>query len=174
VVNVIDSTLVVLIALFALRGYFKGLFREGFSLAGLLLGFMVAVRYDEALATRWIQDSAFPLIALKAAAFIAIFLAIFCLFSLAGWLLQRSIKILFLKTVSRTGGAVLGLAKGTAIVALAVFIAASATWTPRIVKQKLDASYLAPPLRYFAEGLIEVGKVNLLPQETPGAGAAGG
>jgi uncharacterized membrane protein required for colicin V production len=43
----------VVLFLFGLRGYFKGLFRETLSIVGLVIGFMVAVRYDEPVAA-WI------------------------------------------------------------------------------------------------------------------------
>ena len=46
-VNWIDPILLVILFLFGLRGYFKGLFRETLSLGGLIVGFMLAARYDE-------------------------------------------------------------------------------------------------------------------------------
>jgi len=51
-VNWIDVTLLSVVGLFGLRGYFRGLFRELSSLVGLLAGFMIAVRYVDAVAAR--------------------------------------------------------------------------------------------------------------------------
>src|SRR5215510_8771173 len=96
-VNWIDLILLVVLFLFGLRGYFKGLFRETFSLGGLVIGFMVAVRYDEAVAAwagfYWNVSSIF----LKGVAFVVIFFVVYFIFAVAGWLLHRAAKVLFLQ-----------------------------------------------------------------------------
>src|SRR5215468_10093270 len=98
--NWIDPTLLVVLFLFGLRGYFKGLFRETLSLAGLVIGFMVAVRYDATVAvwagSYWNTSS----IILKGAAFIAIFFFVYFVFAVAGWVLHRAAKVLFLQTIN--------------------------------------------------------------------------
>lgn len=165
--NVIDPALLILLSLFALRGYFKGLFRETFTLAGLVVGFMIAVRYDEplaALGSGYWEVS--PLIS-RAAAFIALFFVVYFLFSVVGWLLHQSEKLLFLQTVNRVGGVAVGLGKGAAILALAAFLVSSSSWVPRTTREKLDDSYLVPPLSQFAEGMIRIGKRRLFPKEEP-------
>ena len=48
--NWVDVTLIVALALFGLRGYFRGLFREVLSIAGLVVGLLVAVRFYETVA----------------------------------------------------------------------------------------------------------------------------
>ena len=171
--NVIDPALLILLFLFALRGYFKGLFRETFTLAGLVVGFMIAVRYDEALAG---LGSAYwkvsPLI-IRAAAFIALFFVVYFFFSLVGWLLHQSEKLLFLQTINRIGGIAVGLGKGAAILAAAAFLATSSSWVPAAAKERLDDSYLVAPLSQFAEGVVRIGKrkffprVKSRPQERP-------
>ncbi|MEK6600783.1 MAG: CvpA family protein, partial [Candidatus Binatota bacterium] len=167
--NIIDPVLLVLLALFAVRGYFKGLFRESFSLLGLVVGFMVAVRYDEPVATLWSDYWKISLIAVRALTFVGLFFAIYFVFSIAGWLLHRSSKFLFLRTANRVGGIVLGMGKGAAILALIIFFLLSFPFIPQKAKQKIDESYLVPPLHYIAQGLIQIGKANILPQEDSAA-----
>lgn len=163
--NIIDPILLLLLSLFALRGYFKGLFRETFSLLGLIVGFMVAVRYDEPVAvllgTRW----SFPLILLQATSFVALFFLIYVIFNLAGWLVHRASKVLFLQTVNRVGGIVVGMGKGTAFLALLIFFLISFPWMPQGARKKMDDSFLVPPLYQFARELVRVGKANFLPRE---------
>jgi membrane protein required for colicin V production len=164
-VNWIDLTLLVILALFGLRGYFRGLFREIFSLAGLVAGFMMAVRYDEtvaSLAQAWWNVS--PLV-LKGVAFVAIFFIVYFLFSLTGWLLHQSAKIIFLQTLNRLGGFAVGIGKGATITAFIVFFLSSASWIPRSTRDKLDRAYLISPLSHLAGGLIRIGKEKLLPKE---------
>ena len=172
--NIVDPILLVLLSLFALRGYFKGLFRESFSLLGLIIGFMVAIRYDEPVALLWSDYWKFSLIVLRGLTFVGLFFAVYFTFSLAGWLLHRSAKFLFLQTVNRVGGIVLGVGKGAAVLALIIFFLASFPLMPQKTRQKIDESYLAPPLHHFAQGLIRIGKANVLPQEESAARDAEG
>jgi membrane protein required for colicin V production len=160
-VNWVDLALLAVFSLFGLRGYFKGLFREVLSLCGLVVGFMVAVRYDDGLAT--LAGSYWKLspFILKGAAFIVIFFIVYFIFNLAGWLLHHSEKALFLQTINRVGGIAVGIGKGAALTALTVFIVHSASWVPHSTKQSLDNSYLVSPLSRLGEGMIRIGKEKL-------------
>jgi membrane protein required for colicin V production len=164
-VNWIDVTLLSVLALFGLRGYFRGLFREISSLVGLLAGFMVAVRYDDALATlgRHYWNSS-PLL-LKGVAFVAIFFVVYFLFNLAGWLLHYSAKPLLLQTLNRFGGMAVGIGKGGVVTALVVYLASSASWLPPSLRSKFDEAYLVSPLSRLGDDLIRIGKDKLLPKE---------
>ena len=172
--NIVDWVLLILLSLFALRGYFKGLFRETFSLGGLLVGFVVAVRYNETAAAHaaayW---QASPLL-LKATAFVALFFVVYFLLNLLGWLLHRSARVLFLHTVNRCGGIVVGLGKGVAMAALVIFFFASSPLVPSAIRENLDRSYLVPPLSRLAEGLIRIGKATLFPKDYARTGAEQG
>ena len=163
--NWIDLTLLAVVALFGLRGYFRGLFREIFSLVGLVAGFMVASRYNEAatsLGRNYWNPS--PLL-LKGAAFVVIFFIVYFLFNIGGWLLHQSVKPLFLQTVNRLGGVIVGIGKGAAITALIIFFARSSSWLPQSTRDKFDGAYLVSPLSRLGDGLIRVGKERLLPKE---------
>jgi membrane protein required for colicin V production len=166
-VNWIDPILIVVLALFGLRGFFRGLFREIFSIAGLIAGFLLAVTYAQPVASYaeaiW-QIS--PLI-LKGSAFIAIFFVVYFLMSTAGWLLHRSERLLFLKTLNRAGGIAIGVGKGAAVAALVVFFLSQTSWLPPPTRDNFDGSYLVPPLSYLAESLIRLGKARIFFGESP-------
>jgi len=164
-VNIIDPILVVLLSLFALRGYFKGLFRESFSLAGLFVGFMVAVRYDEPVAALLMDSLKLSLILLKAVAFVLLFFALYFSFSLAGWLLHRFAGFLFLQSLDRVGGTVMGVTKGAAVLSIVVFLMGAFPLVPDGVRDLMKRSYLAPPLSELAREVIQAGKLHLLPPE---------
>jgi uncharacterized membrane protein required for colicin V production len=157
-VNWVDLTVLVILALFGLRGFFRGFFREAFSLVGLVVGFMVAAAYERPaaafIATYW---SISPLI-LKGATFIGIFFSVYFLLNLIGWLLHRSEKLLFMKALNRTGGIAIGMGKGTALAALAVFLLGSSSLLPQPTREKFAGSYLVTPLSRLAESLIRLGK----------------
>jgi uncharacterized membrane protein required for colicin V production len=164
-VNWIDVTLLSVLALFGLRGYFRGLFREISSLVGFLAGFMVAVRYDDALgsiiAHYWNSS---PLL-LKGVAFVVIFFIVYFLFNLSGWLLHHAAKPLLLQTINRLGGMAVGMGKGAILTALVVSFATSGSWLPASVRDKFEGAYLVSPLSHFADDLIRIGKNRLLPKE---------
>lgn len=163
--NIVDPILLGLLSLFALRGYFKGLFRESSSLLGLLIGLMIAVRYDEPAAALWSDYWKASLIVLRVAAFVGIFFAIYLAFGVAGWLLHRLAKPAPVQAANRLGGVLLGMGKGAAILAFVLFFLMWFPLIPQKTRQKIEESYLAPPLQYIAQGLIEVGKANIFPQE---------
>lgn len=163
--NPIDPILLVVISLFGLRGFFKGLFREGFSLLGLFFGFFTAVHFDEVLAA-WCQDSwHLPLILLKSIAFVSLFFAVYLAFAVLGWVLQRWAKAVFLEPLDRTGGAVLGLGKGTAVLALILFLLASFPFGSPRMKQSIDETYLGWGLYQLGHEMVAAGKASLSPTE---------
>jgi membrane protein required for colicin V production len=164
--NWIDVTLLVVLLLFGLRGYFRGLFREVFSLLGLAAGFLGAARYAESVGAFIAQYWNASPIVLKGLGFVICFFVIYVLFNLIGWLLHRSAKALFLQTVNRFGGIVLGFGKGLALAALAVFVVTSTTLVPPAARQKLEQSYLVSPLANLADTLIRLGKARIFVQES--------
>jgi membrane protein required for colicin V production len=170
-VNWIDLTLLVIMLLFGLRGYFRGLFREVFSLLGLVAGFVGAARYAGPLAGLAANYWNTTPIILKGVAFVICFFVIYVLFNVTGWLLHRSAKILFLQTVNRLGGVVLGVGKGTALAALVVFTMTSTTLVPPSARERLDHAYLVSPLARLADTLIRFGKSKIFINE-PGEARA--
>ena len=157
-VNWVDLILFCVFALFGLRGFFRGFFRETFSLVALVAGFMVAVAYDQEIAAFVSQHWRMSPLVLKGTSFVAIFFVVYFLLNLAGWLLHRSEKLLFLKTLNRTGGVALGLGKGAALAAMAIFLLSSTALLPQSARADVESSYLAGPLTKLGGSLIRFGK----------------
>lgn len=162
-VNWVDLILLAVLGIFGLRGFFRGLFREILSLAGLIVGFLVAARYGEVLARYAAQHWKFAPIMLKGVGFVAIFFAIYFGFNLAGWLLHRSDKMLFLQTVNRAGGIAVGVGKGAAVAALAIFLSSSSSLLSQPTRESFERAYLVPPLSRLGESLIKAGKERIFP-----------
>lgn len=163
--NWVDVTLLVALALFGLRGYFRGLFRELLSIAGLVVGFIVTVRYYEAVAAHGASYWKVSPLILNGAAFVAIFFVVYFLFSAVGWLLHHSEKLLFLQTLNRIGGIAVGVGKGAVLAALMVFFAGSASWLPRGARDEIGAALLASPLSRIAEEILRAGKERMYPMQ---------
>ena len=166
--NTVDLILIAALSLFALRGYFKGLFREIFSLVGLVAGFLLAARYDERLAA-WLAESwKTSFIFLRAASFVAIFFLVSLAFNLIGWLLHRSAGVLFLQGINRIGGVLVGAGKGAALIGLAVLFLVS-TPMPRRAQATLGHSYLGSSFQHLAQQLIALGKSRFIDPAEPAA-----
>lgn len=158
--NIVDPILLGLLLVFALRGYFKGLFRETFSLLGLVVGFMIAVRYDEPVAALWAESWKSSYFLLRAVTFVSLFFLAYFGLNLVGWLLHRSASLLFLQGVNRVGGVVVGTGKGAALLALVLFFLTSSPFLPSKTAEQIHQSILAPVLSRFAQGLIQFGRAN--------------
>ena len=166
-VNIVDAILLVLLSLFALRGYLKGFFREAFSLLGLFVGLMAAVRYEQSVAALWAESWKFSFIFLRAVTFMALFFLTYFSLNLIGWLLHRAASLPFLQGINRIGGIVVGTGKGAAILALAVFFLTSTPLVSGKTKESIGHSYLVPALNQLAQGLVEWSKAGLLePKES--------
>lgn len=171
--NWVDLILVFVIALFGLRGFFRGLFREFFSLVGLIAGFMLAVAFLKPAASFAAALWKLPPLLLKGSVFVIIFFLVYFLFNLAGWLLHRSESLLFLKILNRAGGIAVGVGKGAAIIALLIFFLGDAAWLPKASKENFHGSYLVSPLSHFAENLIRIGKQRVFSVDSEQASSPG-
>ena len=156
--NWVDLILLGVFALFGLRGFFRGLFREFLSLAGLIIGFLLAARYGAVAAQYVAQHWQWSPLLLKGSSFVAIFFVIYFAFNLAGWLLHRSEKMLFLKTINRAGGIAMGVVKGAALAALAVFLLNSSSLLSQPTRESFESAYLVRPLSAFGKNLVKAGK----------------
>jgi len=135
----IDWAIVIILIVSVLSAAKHGFFVEAFSLAGVVLGLLLASwNYQKLLPwiAGWVHS---PGIA-DAIAFIAIALAVMVLAGLAGRLIRWSVRSIGLGWVDRLTGALFGLLKGCVLVTLGVMAIAAflpkATW--------LENSKLAP------------------------------
>ncbi len=122
--NWLDIVLGVIIFLFIIRGIIKGLFREGFGLAGVLIGLILAInRYPQ---LGQVIHNQFSLVSVKIAnivAFVIIFGGIAILCSIAGVLLHT---VLYQNSLSRGieegGGFILGLMEGVLVCSIILLL----------------------------------------------------
>jgi membrane protein required for colicin V production len=125
----IDVVLAVVLALFALRGLFRGFARELFSLLGLIGGVVLAVTRYAAAAD--MLPPAMPGELRPFVAFVILFFAVMLGARLAGALVHRALGIVWLSPLDRVAGALFGAAKGAALVGCLVlllrYLAPSAT-----------------------------------------------
>ena len=126
-----DWLILVILIVSALSAAKKGFFLEVFSLAGVVLGLLLASwNYQKLLpqATRWIHN----LPAAEVLCFLGIALGVMLVAGLIGRLIRWSVHSVGLGWADRIIGALFGLVKGCVLVTIAVLVIAAflpqATW----------------------------------------------
>lgn len=118
----IDVAIVVVVALSAIIGFFRGFLREALGLATWVLAFYMAFVFAKPVAVylqRWIDTDSARL----AVAFAIVFLAVLIAGAIANFLLGRLINQTGFAGTDRAVGIVFGVVRGVAILILLVLLA---------------------------------------------------
>jgi membrane protein required for colicin V production len=148
--NVVDIAILVILAVFILKGLFRGLLRELCSLLGLLAGGFLAFRFHAPLAEGMVQTFDLPSQLCVVVAFLALFLGTVLFFAVLGYLLSRFVKLLFLGGANRVAGGFFGLAQGVLLLAVVLF-ALSLSPLPKALQPAFKGSELAPPFVHLGK-----------------------
>lgn len=137
--NIADVIISLVLLVSVIQASISGFFQEAFAIAGVAVGYMVAAWQYQRLAThfaayvssRWLAE-------------IVAFLAIFCLVMILAGILGRTVRWLLkevgLRAIDRFMGALLGLVRGSLLIAI-VLVSVTA-FTPN--SRWLQGSGLAP------------------------------
>jgi membrane protein required for colicin V production len=123
--NLVDILIWLILAVFVVKGFTKGLVRQVCSLAGFLVGGWAAIKYHLYLAEASRNIIHLPHYLATILSFIFIFLLIGLLFFLLGHILTVMFKIVLLGGVNRIGGVALGFLEGAFIVCIALYMGTS-------------------------------------------------
>jgi membrane protein required for colicin V production len=134
-----DWLIVVVILLNVVLAAVQGFFQEVFSMAGLVIGYIVAAWQYPGLAA-WFGTFLKNDLLADIFAFLVIFFAILILFGIAGRIARRLMKAAGLSGFDRFLGALLGVVKGGLLVA--VVLMGMTAFTP--ASKMLESSQLAP------------------------------
>ncbi|MFN8624718.1 MAG: CvpA family protein [Candidatus Binatia bacterium] len=152
-VNAVDLVLALLLLLWALRGYWRGFFRESFGLVALLGGLAAAIQFAAVGAAVLQQRFRVPAPVDAGVAFVAIFLVVHTLVNLVGVLLDRLAGALFLRGINRLAGAAFGAGKGAAILGLLLLFVHLFPIVPELDAQ-IMSSAIGRPLVTAAGGAV--------------------
>lgn len=132
--TIVDWLIVVVLVISVLSAAKAGLMVEVFSLAGLVLGLLLA-SWDYQTLTPWWSQWIHSHAAVEALSFLSIAFGVMILAALAGRITRWSMKAVGLGWADRMAGAVFGLVKGCAMVMIAVMVMAAffphAAWLRR-------------------------------------------
>lgn len=147
--NLVDILIWVVLLVFAVKGFMKGLVREVCSLAGIVAGGWAAFVYCHSLAEVLRRHSSVPSALTTPLSFGLIFLALGLLFFFLGHLLTVLFRIVLLGGVNRMGGVLFGLIQGVLVICILLAVASSSL-PPRHVSSCLASSTATRP--FFSWG----------------------
>lgn len=151
-INWVDAVLAIMVAVNCVLGIRRGIFREFFNLAGIVLGLFAGFRLYEALGWNiegWLDAK--PAVA-NLVAFVAIFCVIAFGASWLGHLLHKGAKRLFVGWLDRLAGGVFGFARGVVFASVTALVFALFPFFPRLEKD-LGTSLLGPHIVKVAPAL---------------------
>src|SRR5215475_9084443 len=137
--GVADWVIVAFLLFSVVTAAFEGFFREAFGLAGLVVGYLVAAWQYRRLA-EWFDSMVKQPWVAEVSAFLIIFFAVMIIAWLIGRLARWMMKEAGLTVVDRTLGGLLGLLRGSLVVA--IVLVAMAAFAP--AARWLPGSQLAP------------------------------
>jgi membrane protein required for colicin V production len=114
-----DIIVIAVVGVLTFLGLWKGMVRQLFSLAGVIAGYLLAMRFYEP-ASRYLTS--FHPGTAKVISFVAIFIACIIVAHILGWIVGKVFELPGLGLLNRIGGGVLGFAKGSVIVAVVVMV----------------------------------------------------
>jgi membrane protein required for colicin V production len=137
-----DLIIVAVVLLNVVLAAVQGFFSEAFSLAGLVVGYMVAAWQFQGLSD-WLGTFLKNTQLADILAFFVIFFAVLAAFSVAGRVVRWMMKKVGLSGFDRFLGGILGLAKGGLMVAIGLMaITAFAPTSPLLAKSQLAPYFL--------------------------------
>lgn len=154
--NGVDVVLVVLLAGCALRGWWRGFFRECFGLLALIVGIAAALRFTAGGEAALQPHLHLPAPVGAGVTFVTIFVGVHGLINLLGVLLSRLTHTAALSALSGVGGALLGMGKGAVVLAfLLLFLHLFAVVSA--LDPQLMGSRIGRPLVGAAGNAIRIG-----------------
>lgn len=151
--NSIDIILLVVIGFFCIKGLFRGMIIEVFTLVGVLVGYVIALREMSTLAI-WLRKSFhLPELVSSTLSFLVIFILILLLFRWIASVLRHLMRWTFIGWVDRGGGMIFGVFKGTLIASLLLLLITLIP-RPRKIQEVEEESLLYQPVRSVAPAVF--------------------
>ncbi len=156
--NSFDITLLVIIAVFAVRGVFRGLITELTVLIALIAGYVLGFLYlDQGVSFLQKYFPALPEFAAKIIAFAIIFVIVNIVLRMVAKALNKFASFTFMQSVNKSAGGIFAAAKAILFISIAFLVLEFIPFSTQI-KNSLGASEssLYDPVRAFAPGVYRV------------------
>lgn len=155
--NAIDVAIVVIVAIVAIRGFWRGFFREAFGLVGWLGGALAAALLAGVYAGDVGRALGLPPALGQPIAGLAIFAAVYLSCRIAGWVLFRLARAVFLAPLDRAAGFAFAAAKALCACAAILMVFSVRRGVPA-VSERIPQSTIGRPLVEYGWGLVEAAR----------------
>lgn len=155
--NTIDITILVIIGFFAVKGLFKGVFLETFTLMGLLLGYVLALRWMDVPASCIQRILAIPSLLASTLGFILILMGVVVVFRILGGMIRKLAHWSLLGWIDRAGGFIIGVFKGTLVTSLLILLISLIPMSEELAAEEKN-SLLFSPVKTVAPAVFNVVK----------------
>jgi membrane protein required for colicin V production len=157
VVNQVDVVLLVLLVPFAIRGWWRGFFRETLALAGLVGGVLAASAGGTAVAAEVAAVTRLSPLAARIVAIVGLFLAVYLAAYLAGLVAERLARAVALGGLNRAAGLAFGVAKGGVLLGVGLSLVQQLA-PSRQLDALVDGSRVGRPLTRLAQHVVAAGR----------------
>ncbi len=151
--NSVDLALALLLLLCALRGYWRGIFREGFGLLALAAGVVAAALLTPLVTVTYHEYLHLPPAFETGMIFVGIFVIVHTVVNLSGVVFDRLLPV---RVMSRLAGAALGVLKGAAVLAFVLLFFHLFPMLPKF-DAKIMSSAVGRPLVNAAGDIVRLG-----------------
>jgi len=155
--TVVDAGLLLILVLFAFRGFWRGFLRETLGLAGLALAGVLVVRWSEPLAGMLVARAGLSPLTARLVSAVGLALLVFLAVRVLGALIARLTAALFLRPIDRVAGVGLGVVEGVALLGLGLASVLRVAPTSD-VSHMITVSRVAQPLLRVADRIVEVAR----------------
>ena len=153
--NIIDMCILVILGFFGIKGLIRGVILEVFTLVGLLIGYIVALREMSAVTGFILKFIHLHELFLNALSFMLIFLLVVFIFRWLAGLLRKFAKWTLITWVDRAGGLAFGVFKGSLVASLVILLL-SLLPQPEAVTREQERSTLFKPVRAVAPAVFNL------------------
>jgi len=142
--NSIDIIILVILGIFCLKGFFRGIIVEVLTLVGLVVAYVIALREMSTVAG-WIERAVhLPSLISTALGFFMIFLLIVLFFRWVAGAVRRITQWIFLGWIDRGGGMLFGIFKGALIVSLLILLVSLVPFSKELEREQKNSLLFKP------------------------------
>ena len=151
--NSIDVTILIILGFFCIKGFFRGFIMEIFTLVGLVLAYVIAIRQMNSLASLINNMVRLPELVATTLSFFLIFILVVLFCRWIAGALRKITRWTLLGWIDRGGGILFGLFKGALVVSLLALLV-SLIPTSQGMETEEENSLLFRPARSVAPAVF--------------------
>jgi len=154
--NLFDIVLILIVVFFVIKGLIRGIILEVFTLVGMVVAYVLALRQVEWAAAFIAKLMEMPPFAATALGFLSIFIGVIVAFRIIAVVLHKLVKKTPVNTLNRGGGVFIGMLKGVLMASLTAHLIMMIPVEKGDFAEEREASWLLKPSKSVAPFLFNI------------------